>query len=35
MMRDEEAWGGTILTWHMFGLEVQSQGQRIFFKNSG
>jgi hypothetical protein len=35
MRKDEEGWGGIILTWPIFGLEVQSQGQEIFFKNSG
>ena len=35
MRKDEEGWSGIILSWPMFGLKVQSQGQEIFFKNIG
>jgi hypothetical protein len=35
MRKDEERWNEIILIWPTFGLEVQSQGQEIFFKNGG
>ena len=33
--KDEEGWDEIILIWSTFGLEVQSQGQGILFKNGG